>query len=71
MYPHTYKFKPFPILFYMKQLSAVVFGKQEGRDMNIYLDRKLPGESMYVPVYICVFYYFFRTNEAKVKMESQ
>ena len=31
------KFKPFPILFYLEQLSAVVFGKQEFRDMYIYL----------------------------------
>ena len=37
MYAHMYKFKPFPILFYLEQLSAVVFGKQEFRDMYIYL----------------------------------
>ena len=28
-YTHMYKFKPFPILFYLEQLAAVVFGKQE------------------------------------------
>ena len=32
MYTHMYKFKPFSIL---EQLSAVVFGKQECRDMYI------------------------------------
>ena len=33
MYSHMNKFKPFSILFYLEQLSAVVFGKQECRDM--------------------------------------
>ena len=40
MYTHMYKFKPFSILFYLEQLSAVVFGKQECRDMYIYLRPK-------------------------------
>ena len=35
MYTHMYKFKLFPILSYLEQLSAVVFGKQEFRDMYI------------------------------------
>ena len=35
MYTHMYKFKPFPILFYLQQLAAVVFGKQECRGMYI------------------------------------
>ena len=52
MYTHMYKFKPFPILFYLEHLSAVVFGKQECRDMYLYL---LPSESIYVPVFMCVF----------------
>ena len=30
MYTHMYKFKLFPILFYLEQLSAVVFGKNVG-----------------------------------------
>ena len=40
MNTHMYKFKPFPILFYLKQLSVFVFGhvgKQECRDVYIYL----------------------------------
>ena len=35
-YTHMYKFKPFHILFYLEQLTAVVFGKQECRGMYIY-----------------------------------
>ena len=41
-----YKFKPFPILLYLKQHSAVVFGKQECRDIYIYLRTKA--------IYVCV-----------------
>ena len=40
-----------------------MFGKQECRDMYIYIeDRRLPSESMYVPVYICVFKFFSETT---------
>ena len=35
MYTHIYKFKPFLILFYLEHLSAVVFGKQECRDIRL------------------------------------
>ena len=62
MYTHMYKFKPFPILFYLEQLAAAVFGKQECSGMYIYLDRRLPSESMYVPVYICAFKFFSETT---------
>ena len=37
MHTHMYKFKPFRIFFYLEQLSAVVFGKQECRDMYMYI----------------------------------
>ena len=40
MYTHMYKFKPFSILFNLEHLSAFVFGKQECRDMYIYLRPK-------------------------------
>ena len=40
MCTHMYKFKSFAILFDLEQLSAVVFGKQECSDMNIYLRPK-------------------------------
>ena len=59
MYTDMYKFMPFSILFYLEQLSAVVFGKQECRDMYMY--RRLPSESMYVPVYMCVLNFFSET----------
>ena len=36
MYTHMYTVKPFPMYFFLEQLSAVVFGKQECRDMYIY-----------------------------------
>ena len=56
-----YKFKPFPILFYLKQLSAVVFGKQECSDMYIYLRTK----ASFVPVFMCAFKIFPETRGAK------
>ena len=58
MYTHMYKYRPFPILFYLEQLVPVVFGKQEYRSICIYL----AGESMYVPVYMCVFKFFSETT---------
>ena len=58
MYTHKYKFKPFHILFYLEQLAAVVFGKQEYRGMYIIKDLRLPIESMYMSVYMCVFKFF-------------
>ena len=39
-----------------------MFGKQECRGMYIYLRPKVPSESMYVPVYMCVFKFFSETT---------
>ena len=39
-----------------------MFGKQECRGMYIYLRLKVPSESMYVPVYMCVFKFFSETT---------
>ena len=59
MYTHMYKFKPFSILFDLEQLSAFVFGKQECRDMHIYMYLRLPNESIYVPVYMYMYVFKF------------
>ena len=39
-----------------------MFGKQECRGMYIYLRPKVPSESMYVPVYMCVFKFLSETT---------
>ena len=62
MYTHIYKFKPFHILFYLEQLSAVVFLNKNVGTCTYIEDRRLPSESMYVPVYICVFKFFSETT---------
>ena len=63
-----------PIVFYLEQLSAVVFGKQECRDMYIYLRPKASlCKYVFACVYVCVHIFLlnYRTNEAKVYVESQ
>ena len=57
MYTHMYKFKPFHILFYLEQLAAVVIGNKNVGACTYTKDRRLPSESMYVPVYVCVFFF--------------
>ena len=58
-----YKFKPFPILFYLEQLAAVVFGKQECRGMYIY-SRPTKGflGKVYMCLCMCVFKFFYETT---------
>ena len=51
MYTQVYKFKPFPILFYLKQLSPVVFGKQECRDITVHIFKN---EGFLVKVSMCL-----------------
>ena len=51
MYTHIYKFNQLPILFYLKQLSAVVFGKQECSDMYMYIFKN---EGVLVKVSMCL-----------------
>ena len=55
MYTHMYKFKPFPILFDLEQLSAFVlaFGKQECRDMDVHI-YKTEGFLVKVSMCLCI-----------------
>ena len=62
MYTHMYKFKSFPILFYLEQLAAVVLVIKNVGACTYIKDRRLPSESMYVPVYMCVFKFFSETT---------
>ena len=62
MYTHMYTFKPFPMYFIWNnsQLLCLV-NKNVGTCIYIE-DQKLPSESMYVPVYMCVFNFFSETT---------
>ena len=73
MYTHMYKFKPFPILFYLKQLLAVVFGKQEFRHVHIFKNEGfLVKVSMCLCICVCSFFSLKPEDQgAKVYVESQ
>ena len=59
MLTHMNKFKPFPMCF-ISQLLCLV-NKNVGTCTYIE-DQRLPSESMYVPVYMCVFIFFSETT---------
>ena len=61
VHTNRYKFKPSPILFYPEQLSAVVFGKQECRDITLHV-HIFKTTGFLVKVSVCVFNFFPKTR---------
>ena len=64
MYTHMYKFKPFPILFYLEQPSAVVFG----RHVHIF---KTEGFLVKVCMCLCICVCSFFFSETTGPMKSK
>ena len=61
MYTHMYKFKPFPMYFIWNNSQLLCLVNKNVGTCTYIGDRRLPSESMYVPVYIymCVCSIFF------------
>ena len=62
MYTHMYKFKPFPMYFIWNNSQLLCLVNKNVGTCTYIEDRRLPSESMYVPVYMCVFEFFPETT---------
>ena len=62
MYTQMYKFKPFPMYFIWNNSQLLCLVNKNVGVCTYIEDRRLPSESMYVPVYMCVFKFFAETT---------
>ena len=80
MYTHMYIFKPFPIYFIWNNSQPLCLVNKNVGACTYIKDRRLPNESMFVSVYMCVFKFFSETtgpikpnfmwNHNRIGMES-
>ena len=62
IYTHMYKFKPFPIFFIWDNSQLLCLVNKNVGTCTYIEDRKFPSESMYVPMYMCVFKFSSETT---------
>ena len=62
MYTHIYTFKPLPMYFIWNNSQLLCLVNKNVGTCTYIEDRRLPSESMYVPVYMRVFKFFSETT---------
>ena len=67
MYTHMYKFKPFHMYFIWNNSQLLCLVNKNVGTCTYIGDRRLPSESMYVPVYIYVCVQFFSETTGPMK----
>ena len=60
MCTHMYKFKPFPMYYIWNNSQLLCLVINNVGTCTYIEDRRLPSESMYVPVYMCVFTHIYK-----------